>query len=153
MIDVGCHDYSNYPEDLSVGPLIKRFNPSVLYGFDPAATKAAIFWDSTRVLIEPQAAWVYDGFIGFSRNHENGLRSETGEMCGPAAVPCFDLAQFICDLPANEEIVLKIDAEGAEHKLLPHLHEDGADALLSLILIEWHGEPLDLPFRSRLEMW
>ncbi len=103
---------------------------------------------TTKVWASQSAAWLYDGFIGYS---ESGITSQTGEMMGPAAVPCFDLAKFIRSLTG--EIVLKLDCEGAEYELLPYVHEDGSDALLSLLLVEWHGEPLTLPFRCPVEVW
>lgn len=138
VIDVGCATYPQHPEDESTMKLIERFKPSVYYGFDPhpSVVKTAIFEHGTRVLIEQKAAWTYDGFIGYTSG-SNPLRATTGEAQGPAAVPCFDLAEFIIDLK-DGRIVLKLDAEKAELTLLPHLARTGVDALLELLLIEWH---------------
>lgn len=150
VVDVGCaprpRDDGTIEE--SVSRLIARFHPERLYGSDPAVLRTAIVEDGCKVNLKPEAAWLYDGFIGYQ---EQGITSYVGEMVGPAAVPCFDLAKFIRSL--EDEVVLKLDCEGAEAHLLPYLHEDGADALLSLILVEWHLDPLRLPWRCPLEVW
>lgn len=151
VIDVGCATYPQYPDDESTLSLIRRFNPSVYYGFDPMATKTAIFEGKSRVLIDTKAAWLYDGHIGYERGI-NPLRNRTAEEAGPEAVPCFDLAAFITDL-SDSRIVLKLDCEGAEYELLPHLCAHGVDQLLELLLVEWHREPLDLPLRCPVEIW
>jgi hypothetical protein len=78
-------------------------------------------------------------------------------------VPCFDLAAFIRDLPPGE-IVLKLDAEGAEIPLLEHLHAAGMDERLTLLLVEWHDAVmtgdygarramLEAALRCRVEEW
>ena len=153
VIDLGCATYEDYPEDESVLKLIDRFHPSVLFGFDPnpSLVTTAIFERGCRVLLERRAAWTYDGFIGFSVDW-NRLRGTTGEMMGPAAVPCFDIAKFIRELPEGE-LIVKMDIETAEYELVPHLMSQGVMGRISLLLIEWHGEPLPGPFDCPVEIW
>jgi hypothetical protein len=139
VIDLGCHEYANYPEDISIAPLIERFEPGILWGFDPAGDDFEYTIGNTQVILSGKAAWVYNGSIGFSENRENGLRSYTAEHAGPRAVPCFDIAEFLRGLsPHEQDLVLKMDIEGAEYTLLPHLVATGTDKLLDLLLIEMH---------------
>jgi len=155
VIDVGCGRYGG---DYSIERLIEEYQPTRLYGFDPSmeGARAAAFWlpagaapareygfivrgdgdrRDTLVTISVTAAWTHDGEVRFM---EDGLNGQVGDAEHWPLVPCFDLAHFIDELP-NEELVLKLDAEGAEYELLEHLIERSADARLALVLVEWHG--------------
>lgn len=131
VIDVGCAKWGG---DESIPDLVRDYEPSTLYGFDPAAEEADYFLGNTIVVVHPWAAWTYDGRIGFK---VAGLGGQVTD--GATQHPCFDLARFIHGLP-DDEIVLKIDAEGAEYTLLPHLREHDADLRLKLACVEWHCE-------------
>jgi hypothetical protein len=63
---------------------------------------------------------------------------------------CFDLANFIAELDISaHQIILKMDAEGAEYTLLPHLAERGVDVRLKLAIVEWHCEECGLGGNGR----
>lgn len=129
VIDVGC---ASFEGARSIPELIVRFNPDVIYGFDPNRDEVAIR-TSVRVERSYAAAWTYDGTVGF---YQDSTTSRVSDFPSKQ-VPCIDLARFIGELP-EDEIVLRLDCEGAEHRLLEHLHETGADERLSLVLVEWH---------------
>lgn len=139
VIDVGC---ARYGQESSVDRLLERYEPDLLYGFDPNTERLemvrAEFGDNDSLILSNAAAWVYDGHVRFV---EEGLRSRVSMLEGDP-VPCIDLARFIQELPhvLSTEIILKLDCEGAEIPLLHHLHDTEADALLSLCLVEWHCE-------------
>lgn len=154
VVDVGCAEYPNHPEDKSIGRLIKRFHPTHLYGFDPHPSVVAtrIVEDGCVVHIDRKAAWASEGYIGYTTKPKviNELRSFT-DADGKDKVPCFDLANFLYELPRGD-VVLKLDVEGAEYVLIPHLHATRADELISLLLIEWHG-PIIQGLRCPVEEW
>ena len=132
VIDVGA---ARYGGDFSVERLIEEFHPAQLYAIDPnLSSDYEVAADDTQIVWMHAAAWIFDGEIGFIRE---GLTScttnRTDEMVG-----CFDLARFIRQLPSDEEIVLKIDAEKSEYDLLEHLIATRTDELLQLIWVEWH---------------
>jgi FkbM family methyltransferase len=140
VIDVGC---ARYGGDFSIERLLEEFCPDKLYGFDPnvdglqeALAQGRELQEKcgTEIWIEGKAVWIHDGFVGFEGQ---GLGGRTCEECGSRAVPCIDLARFITELDQND-IILKIDAEGAEYTLLEHLIETRTDALLKLAWVEWH---------------
>lgn len=152
VVDLGCVDYfapePGFPDDLSIGPLIERFQPEVLYGFDPLLEEADVdIRAGTLVLLEPKAAWTYDGFVGI---RPRGMSTNVFET-PVGTTPCFDLARFIRGLP-EDEIVVKFDVEGAEYPLLQHLHRTGADERIALILMEWHDEAR-ISVRCPIEEW
>ena len=136
VIDIGC---AKWGSDESIPYLIETFKPTALYGFDPAldGSEDVTILDSdpqTWVMLRPWCAWVHDGHVGFK---VAGLGGKV-EADAPS-YPCFDLARFILELD-EEKIVLKMDAEGAEYELLPHLREHDADLRLKLAWVEWHCE-------------
>lgn len=137
VIDVGCAEYANHPGDVSIGPLIRRFRPALLLGFDPSAEAAMYEVDDTIVVISPEAAWLHDGEIGYD-DSVDGVQRTSGPDVGPGRVPCFDIVALIAS-HASTEIVLKLDCEGAEYPLLEAIHDAGVDSLLELVLVEWHN--------------
>lgn len=67
-------------------------------------------------------------------------------------VECFDIRDFIKSNFSKEDLViLKMDIEGAEYDVLPHLLEDGID-YISALFIEWHGHRLGLPQSVTLDL-
>jgi FkbM family methyltransferase len=152
VIDVGC---ARYGGDYSIERLIEEFSPDTVIGYDPnpAALDTRVEGD-TPVTIYNMAAWTYDGTVGFV---ENGLRSHVRMGFG-TPVQCVDLARVILELPEGEEIVLKMDAEGAEYVLLPHLYSQRADERLRLAWVEWHDpqggrETLEGMLRCEVTEW
>lgn len=146
VIDIGC---ARHGGDYSIERLLDEFSPDVLYGFDPSdairesTDGLAERGGETQVFLSQQAAWTYDGEIGF---REDSLNSWVTELKGAPQVPCFDLADFIysiCDQytvgETRPQIILKMDAEGSEYDLLRHLILRGADLLIDLAWIEWHS--------------
>jgi hypothetical protein len=149
VIDVGC---ARYGGDFSIERLIEEFHPDRLLGFDPN-WEPDMFTPSedlqTTVICQDAAAWTFDGKIGFRSEGLNSCLSWTGSE----VTSCLDLARVIRELPDDDEIILKIDAEGSEYELLEHLINKGADERLSLAWVEWHpfGVPNTEEHRSSLE--
>jgi hypothetical protein len=135
VVDIGCATYEDYPDDESVHKLVARFQPQLLFGFDPDPAQAEGAWTigETFCVFSRQAAWVHGGTVAFERDPLS-LRSKVGS--GPP-VPCFDLPAWLAAFPAIP-IVLKLDAEGAEYALLERIITRGLDSRVSLVLVEWH---------------
>jgi FkbM family methyltransferase len=140
VVDIGA---STRAGEQSLVPLIKRFEPDWLYAFDPLwpdevfKGREEIVTNIGRLALTQsrKAAWIHDGHIGFLRAGDDGIRSHV-DPNHAASVPCFDLANFLLSLP--EKVILKMDCEGAEYTLIPHLIETGAIEKVELLLIEWH---------------
>lgn len=147
VIDLGCVDWA---DETSIEALIDRFKPEALYGFDPAVGHAhRVTYNRCPVILEPKAAWVYDGWIGYVMDGPSSFVSEGFPGANP--VECFDFAAFLNE-KAPQRMVVKMDVEGAEYRLLEYLHEGGHDALIDLLLIEWHDDEKigdDLAYRKR----
>lgn len=133
VVDVGCHLHG--PEE-SVHRLRERFQPDMLFGFDPhpgmeEGVERAV--DDSIIVRRRVAAWVDYGLV---RIAENGNRTAVVEEADGEMVRSIDLATFLVALPSP--IVLKLDCEGAEFPILHRIHNLWIDDHLDLILVEWH---------------
>ena len=132
VIDVGCATWGG---DESVNYLIENYGPQTLYGFDPGLDWPVDTEEKgTHLILSRSAAWTHDGKVGFTVANLGGHVED-----GAVQVPCIDLARFILELP-DDDIILKMDAEGAEYTLIPHLVTKKADLRLDLFMVEWHCE-------------
>lgn len=148
VIDVGC---ARYGGDYSIERLIEMYYPDMLYGFDPAWPEDEpnvihSLFHPTTTFVERVAAWTYDGEVRFMID---GLNGQVGDAEHWPLVPCIDLAEFVRRLPSDQDIVLKIDAEGAEYDLLRHLITKGVDSMLKLAIVEWHTKGIEKPEKRR----
>jgi hypothetical protein len=147
VVDLGCKSHEN---ERSIEPLIERFRPQVLFGFDPhPELQVGITMNGyTTIMCSRIAAWT----VAFRTSYLQDGSASRINPAGDMRVETFDLAAWLKTLPAIP-VVLKMDVEGAEHVLLPHLHTTDADKLLDLILVEWHGEPVDYGLACQVELW
>lgn len=95
-----------------------------------------------------KAVWIYDGTVDFFQF--DGMTAAGSSLIEKKAkftsggitkyqkrnVECINLARHIFSL--NAEIILKMDIEGAEYAILPHLIDSGALNKVSSLYIEWH---------------
>lgn len=147
VIDVGC---ARYGGDYSLERLYDEFHPDILFGFDPEWTSDMLpdpqRFKDTALVIQAAAAWTRSGTVNF---RSDGLGSWVSSDVRAPQVPCIDLAAFIRSLPADQEIVLKMDCEGSEYDLLQHLILTRTDELLKLAWVEWHTKGIDNPLGRR----
>lgn len=146
IVDVGC---KGHEDEESIGPLIRAFKPRILYGFDPhpQLVNREEEIDGCVVVTRRIAAWTHDGRMPlYVKSSITGI-DETGLRGKTDLVQCFNLVGFLEDVCADEvvfaggeQVVLKIDAEGAEYPLLQAIHDRGVDRCLSMVLVEWHPE-------------
>jgi len=136
VVDLGCCSYlrGNQLED-SIQTLIKRFKPQVLFGFDPhpGLPDAVGQVYGTTVITSRRAAWTQD--ISVPLELQGNCTHVT--LTGDSFVKAFDIAAWMRALP-EAKMVMKMDVEGAEYVLLPHLIEQGVMDRVSLLLVEWH---------------
>ena len=134
VIDLGCAPWG---EEVSIEKLVRRFEPATLFGFDPALIHPSQYAiGATSCVLSPKAAWTYDGWIGYEPAAQRSALVQTGGT----PVECFDFAEFLVAMGSEleDDLVVKMDIEGAEYELLDYLHEGGQDAGIDLLLVEWH---------------
>jgi len=114
-----------------MGRLIDRFQPSVLYGFDPQSQDGQARIRGTLVVVSSAAAWIHDGAVQFEGEN---LGAHIVQEFGGVEVKCIDLAAFIVSLVHWP--VLKLDCEGAEYAIVEKLLAE--EVGLERLLVEWH---------------
>jgi FkbM family methyltransferase len=67
-------------------------------------------------------------------------------------VPCIDLDEFIKQFDKNDYIVLKLDIEGAEYDVIPHLIKNGSIKYINEFFIEWHDERVGVPVSENFRL-
>lgn len=142
VVDVGCasHGWQGGPTGTdSLPALAREYRPDYLYGFDPLCHEASYMLEGARCQVYEAAAWVEWGSVSYRRNGI-GSRVEAGLE---SYVPAVDFAAWLetlAPLTYDEGLVVKLDIEGGEYALLPHLIEQGADERITELLIEWHPQ-------------
>lgn len=101
--------------------------------------------DMKNVTFSKSAVWTYDGEIKFYLGSTSpgstlikekttaNIRSDNFDI-----VFCIDLAKFIKQFNKEDYVILKLDIEGGEYKLLQHLIQEGATELLDDLFVEFH---------------
>jgi hypothetical protein len=109
VVDLGCFPHL---DEISIEPLVARFRPDVLYGFDPwpGLVEGEKQLDGTRVILERKAAWIEEGEIEFARvrglrgwdstvMREKDARGEWSARGDVIVVPTFDFSSRLRTLP------------------------------------------------------
>jgi hypothetical protein len=131
VIDVGAQ---HHPPEESTYFLADHFHPEKLYAFDIGrGYKTGVEqYKGTKIVRERVGAWVDDQGMAYT---DNGMCSGINSR-GEGRVETFDLAEFIRNL--GGDLVVKLDCEGAEYVICPHLVNTGVDQQIGLLLVEWH---------------
>ncbi len=149
VVDLGCARYAHASGGMDSSWLLAdRFEPEIIYGFDPLSSRDEGSEIETEVMTAPTAAWIWDGLVDFA---EDGVAScvvldgqpllpthMRHQPLEPRQVTCFDLAAWLRLL--NEKVILKLDVEGAEFLLLTWLLATNAIGYVDLLLVEWHEQ-------------
>lgn len=154
VIDLGCHYYPEHPNDESVRALTKRFKPYLLLGFDPHPdmTEECYPTKTTTVVTRRLAASISDEPIPYLEAGISSRLHADGEY-----VPAFNLAELLRVLPSG--LTVKMDVEGSEYLLLPHLIAHDIDTRIGRLLLEWHDGPAKIRdrilggLRCNVEEW
>jgi len=97
-----------------------------------------------------KAVWIYDGEIDFHLQQEQGRKHNMGSSIfgrtmksnvkeESIKVPCVDFSKWILNtFNKNDYLILKLDIEGAEYKVLNKMIIDGSIEYINDLYIEFH---------------
>ena len=74
-----------------------------------------------------------EGSSIYSDKQTNNVRSDKYVIC-----ETIDIAEFIIQLPSHNKLWLKMDIEGSEYNIIPHLHKKNCLKKIDKLLVEWH---------------
>lgn len=147
-IFLDCGAWNGY----SVKVFRQVYDPNMeykIYSFEanPYHLKTFPKFEGFHVLIG-DAVWVdyteMDFYLDYSRKRASStlLKEKTSgdlDKENPIKVKCVDLDDWIKGMfTESDEIVLKLDIEGAEYTVLPHMIESGSIDYIDKLFIEWH---------------
>ncbi len=134
VVDLGCYAHGKHN---SIDSLIAKYEPDVLFGYDPHPDVKEGVFDvfGTTVIIANAAAWTDDFGVCLQVDGVCTAIIADGEP-----VASFDFSAWLATLPREADIIVKMDIEGAEYRLLPALHDSGMDKRLSLVVLETHSD-------------
>lgn len=139
FIDLGCSDGGTIEQFKNWRSLAfpKEINWEI-FGFDPLPYS----WKISGAKIEQKAAWIEDGEIELSKfevlDASSVMRDKVGWDKGEIhLVPCFDFSKWLTSFD-DCYVVVKMDIEGAEFKVLEKCLEDGTAEIMNVLLCEFH---------------
>ncbi len=151
FIDCGGYD------GCSVRKFRKEFDPNNQYhivSFEANKKFKDCYNDFSDHEFYNKAVWVYDGSIDFFLDQKKGYGSsvikekKTGRLDkeNPDKVECIRLSAFVDSMAKQfDQIILKLDIEGAEYAVLKDMLDTGVINRVSRLMIEWHYKKVNVP--------
>lgn len=157
FIDCGGHN----------GSSVRKFRKEIdkkakfdIFTFEPNPEFAYCYSDFSKHNLLPYAVWTEDGEKEFFLDREDGdgstlikekLTKEEGgigqlDKTNPLRVKSIDLSAWLRrNFKKHDYIILKLDIEGAEYKVLDKLFQDGTIHYINRLFIEWHWFKVGVP--------
>lgn len=154
FIDLGSH----------FGAIISKFIASKSYtkgceihAFEPnpVITENHFMRYPAGVIIHRKAAWIKDGSLDFYINHDPRVQGSsvcrdkiTGDLDkkNPVKIECIDFGAWLLrSFKAFDEIILKMNIEGAEYELLPKMINDGSIGMIKKLYLRHHWQKIGFP--------
>jgi FkbM family methyltransferase len=129
------------------------------YAFEPNATlipsivrKVAEAPTQTSVEIFHQAIWTHDGTVDLFLGHHESSTVMPGKRVPPIyhqqidyehpiPVPAVDFSAWLQrTIEPGDDVIVKMDIEGAEYPVLTKLLVDNTIDLITVLYIEWHHD-------------
>jgi len=122
-----------------------------IYSFEPLFENFKVYKDWKDVCFFNSAVWIYDGEINFyiakspvSSTLFKEKKTGNVDKDHPIRVKCMDFSQWILNtFDKDDYIILKMDIEGAEFRVLDKMIRDGSIDYINKLYIEWHSNKID----------
>jgi len=151
FIDAGAHD------GCSVRRFREEHDPNCeyfIYSFEADPYFEYKFDNIENHVFLGYAVWIDEGSQDFYRSHawlqDGGTlvkEKKSGKLDkdSPISVKTVDFSKWVENILSPEDyIILKMDIEGAEYKVLPKMIEDGTIDFINELWIEWHWKKIGL---------
>lgn len=141
----------------SVIELRKKFDPNGEYtchSFEPNTYFIPYYKKFKKHVLHTEAVWVHDGEIDFHLQQEQGRKHHMGSSIygrdikanvreEAITVPCMDFSKWILDnFNRYDYIILKMDIEGAEYKVMEKMIRDGSMDYINIFFLEQHRKKM-----------
>ena len=143
FIDIGAWDGTSAEFFLRTHPQARSFN---IYSFEcDKRNIQTIIKKRLPVFLIEGAAWVKNGIAKYYYGNDDGgtlYKSKKTGNINPNnfyEVPCFDIAEFIkTKFIKTDNIIIKLNCEGAEYGIIPHLKKAGLIDWIDKWFVQWH---------------
>lgn len=137
----------------SVNKLRKKYDPKgnhICHTFEPNDYFIPYYSKFKNHVLHTKAVWIYDGEIDFHLQKEHAAKKHVGSSIfgrdikpnvreESIKVQCIDFSKWILDtFNINDYIILKLDIEGAEYKVLEKMLDDGSMNYINELYVELH---------------
>lgn len=153
FIDCGAHT------GLSVDYFLKNFPDSDTYEIHSFECSPAIAKDLKKSILKYSNVYAYEAAVWIHNNTDKFYLGNTysSTLCkekhtgnidvnNPIEVQCIRLSDFIQNnFSINDNIILKLDIEGAEYKVLDDLINTNIISYINVLYGEWHWPKISLP--------
>ena len=144
FIDIGAHKGESCDMFLKKRPNFK------VVCFEPDPRNQKIIEKKGYPLMKG-AAWIFDGqiklYTGLQESNSVYSTKTTGGISKDRflLVRCFDLAKYIRNNYTKEDyIIIKMNCEGAEYNLIPHLKDKGLLDWVNTWYVQWHWNKIGI---------
>lgn len=151
FIDAGAND------SCSARIFRKLHDPNatyLIYSFEVEPSFSKNFNNISNLIFINKAVWVRDEKLKFYRckstRRAGGtlLKEKTSmytDKANPIYVEAFDFSKWVMTtFNKSDEIILKMDIEGAEYDVLEKMFVDGSFAYIDELWIEWHASKVKI---------
>lgn len=144
FIDIGAYDGVSAKFIREVHPQGKEFE---IYSFECDQRNISTLKSLKHLninLIE-KAAWIYSGTVKYYYGKDDGGSMYSTKKTGNInpekfyGVPCIDIAEFIkSNFNKGDYIIMKMNCEGAEYNIIPHLLNNNLIDWIDKWYVQWH---------------
>lgn len=138
----------------------KLYGDSIVpIGVEPASECWADLVAAGALLV-PAALWTSEGHTALYRGdhevsstvirekHTGGIRTDSGER-----VPTVSLDAIIRAVPRPDDIIVKLDIEGAEYAVLEQALANGVLGRVGLLFVDFHGDRItNFPWEQHVQL-
>lgn len=150
FIDGGAHAGESVSFYLDKNPILKD---STVYFFEPNPQYASVLQGmennkNYKIIYRPEALWNKNETLSFyiAKDQWGDVGStiladkkEKLELDRPLKVKAIDFAEFLkTNFSDKDYLIVKLDIEGAEYKVIEHLIDTQAINLIDELWVEWH---------------
>lgn len=144
LVDIG----SNVGETIRF--LKEKSGPfDTIYAFEPNPHHSILYDDFPDVLLSTSAMWTYNGKVKFNiyggpaDMAASGLYKRSNMEAEEIEVECLDFSEWLKNnLDPDDYVILKMDIEGAEFKILEHALNNGGLENVNELYVEHHKSSL-----------
>lgn len=155
FIDAGAHD------GCSARKFRKEYDPNFeyyIYSFEANPDLFEYFTLLKKHELIHKAVWIKDGTITLYKSQaifKDGStlikNKVTGDLdkSNPVSIECVDFSSWIKNnFLSDDYIILKMDIEGAEYKVLKKMISDGSMNYINELWVEWHRKKINLDWKT-----